>query len=157
MVLLLAAGPLWAGEEAAICAEEATRPGRAACLGLVADRGLLAMETYLAGIAPALQGAEAVEIVGFERGLMASQADWRRKAERVCRRQPAGVARQSCRVSQVLAREAALAEVLERAFAPLGGVPGGLPFATDGVEIFVPLDGTGRPRPFLRLEAPLTP
>lgn len=157
MVFLLAAGPLWAGEGAVLCAEEATGPGRAACLGLVADQGVMAMETYLAGITTSIQGARPAQITGFERGLTASQADWRRKAERECRRQPVGVARQSCRVAEVRAREVALVEIVGRAFAPLGGVPGGVPFATDGVEILVPLDGRGTPRPFLRLGTPLTP
>lgn len=153
---LLFAAPL-SGQPIDACAIEATARGRASCLELEADRRLLDIETRLANVAASLQGARAAAIVGFEGGLMSNQDAWRRKAERTCRRAANRVDRQSCRIEQIAAREATLERTLTEAFAPVGGLPGQTGFGTDGVEIFVPLDPTGEPRPFIRFDTLLTP
>ncbi|MBY8977866.1 hypothetical protein KHP62_18785 [Rhodobacteraceae bacterium NNCM2] len=154
---ILLTGQVRAAGPEVSCGDEATPRGRASCLRLEADQRLLEMETRLTNIAASLQGAAGGEIAAFEGGLMQNQADWRRGMERACREAGRGLGRQTCRVERTRAREAALTETLAEAFAPLGGVPGQSPFATDGVEVFVPLDPTGRPKPFIRFDTPLIP
>lgn len=157
LATVLAPGAAGAEDAGRLCAIEVTESGRAACLRLEADTRLAALDTRLATVASSLQGARAAAIVGFEGGLMANQKSWRRKAENTCRRETSRVNRQLCRLRQISAREITLERTLEEAFAPVGGLDRPLGLGTDGVEIFVPLDPTGRPRPFITFDTPLTP
>ncbi|MEM7669107.1 MAG: hypothetical protein AAF317_08140 [Pseudomonadota bacterium] len=148
---------LASAEPAGACLIEVSVTSRVACLRHAADTRLAAVETRLATVATSLQGARAAAIVGFEGGLMANQRSWRRKAEKTCRKQTDRVEQQLCRLRQIEARELTLERTLAEAFAPIGGLQSPLGLGTDGVEIFVPLDPTGRPRPFITLDTPLTP
>lgn len=139
------------------CVIEATASGRTACLEMEADRRLMQIETRLANVAASLQGARAAAIVGFEHGLMSNQDAWRREAERTCRRTASRLDRQTCRIEQIAARERTLERTFTEAFAPVGGLPGSPITGTDGVEIFVPLDPTGKPRPYIKFDTLLTP
>ncbi|MEM7505574.1 MAG: hypothetical protein AAF415_02425 [Pseudomonadota bacterium] len=142
---------------ATACAIEATEHGRAACLGLLADNRLLALETRLSNITAALQGATAAGIVEFERGLYVDQTRWRREITRECGKASSSLARETCRLGAIAAREDQIDAVLARAFAPLGGVPGETAILPGEVEVFVPLGRAERGAfPFLSLDIPLT-
>lgn len=139
------------------CAIEATEQGRAACLGLRADMRLVALETRLSTIAAALQGATAAGIAEFERGLYIDQTRWRRQIARECGKASSSLARETCRLGAIAAREDQIDAVLARAFAPLGNVPGATAPLSGEVEVFVPLGPARRGAfPFLSLDIPLT-
>lgn len=169
LLMLPVAAPAGAGTDG-LCLAEATGPGRSACLELIADQRLMALETRVDTAPTQFQGATAAGVAAFGDGLRDDQRDWRRGMEKACRKQR-GTARQSCRIDAISARNAQLDE----AFRALPGQAD--PYFGDSVRIIVPLPNPandrirrrlgrggrlpegqiGEPFPFLEFDVPLHP
>jgi len=162
LILLAAlAAPNAAAESRIDLAPAAIRCGqeegaRAACLGVIADTRMVAMERRIAALAAAGQAGDPGALVERARALERAQARWRETVESRCGARRGALARQRCRLDAALAREAALAPILARAAAPSRGpaAPGVMLPPSIGLEFRPGLHG---PVPLLRFAVPLEP
>ncbi|MEM9100637.1 MAG: hypothetical protein AAGC79_19190 [Pseudomonadota bacterium] len=133
------------------CAVEPTASARAICLDLESDIRIAQMEMRIETLLGGIQGASPAAQRQFEAALLADQLAWEDETELLCEGVEGRLFQAECWIAEIADREA----LLDEALAPLAEQAYGLPFTTDGVEVFVPLDG-GEPRPFLKLEDLLT-
>ena len=133
------------------CQIESIQSARATCLKLEGEIRLAEMDRRIETLIGGVQGATPAAQQAFEEAIRDDQADWWAEVEAFCEAAESRLDKANCAIVEISAREAQLDEAL----APLEEQAYGLPFTTDGVEIFVPLDG-GAPEPFLTLEDILT-
>lgn len=138
------------------CGAESTAHGFAACVGVLADGRLLAMDTRIATVTGRLAGVDPQMLARFERDLTTIHRTWRRGMEDACRDRTGGDSgqRQVCRLDATLAREETLDSLLAEAFGALGAGQAADPYLPREVEIFVPLPGLPRGVPGITVTVP---
>jgi len=155
-----------AGVEALVqqrCGYERLAEAETACVGMLADGLMMAMDQRIATVTTGLQAASASELSDFETGLMQSQTRWRTGMEAKCQNRGAArgampAARQICRLAEGLARNRRLDSALAGEFATMAGMSGDRPRLEGKVNLRIPLTGgiPGGPAGELELEIPLT-
>lgn len=134
------------------CAIEPSASAQATCLNLEADLRIGRMETRIEKLIGGIQGAPSQAQSRFEDAIKEDQQLWKERTSVLCEQNETRLDRTLCLREEIAKREARLDDALE----PLEAQAYDLPYTTDGVRIFVPLDG-GKPRPFLTLDDILTP
>ena len=136
---------------AARCGSELTAHGQSACLGVLTDERMTAMNRTLAGLPAQIQGADARTLRAFDRDIRRAQRVWRQSMEADCRAATgltAGPRRnlvwRLCLLQKTMRRKDELTGIIRLAFEHLGGAPGGVSYVPDEVEVFIPLGGLKR-------------
>ncbi|MEM8792185.1 MAG: hypothetical protein AAGE80_11250 [Pseudomonadota bacterium] len=149
--LLLAAAQA-SGQSLPDCNIEPSERARATCLDLEGEIRIELMQIRIETLIGGIQGSTPDAQRLFEQAILADQDAWRAETEARCDGLDQRLDSALCLIDAVAAREVQLDEALE----PLEAQTEGVPFVTNGVEVFVPLDGEP-PEPFLTLEDILTP